>query len=275
MHLDKLSGCRSKRMTHQMRWIQTLTATVLVVLTGISQVHPAGHATATPEGALTETFDEAPQSSGIPMVGLRLVTDDGDVYTSGINLSDIVVAVPSEFVNRICVRVTTQDARYLALNPYLINDIQTDAPRARLEPISNRYLDELRRYSESEVAIKTYIVNDESCNPISALHLPRIRISNLTPTKAQTLEVRVNSRGRDVEAMLGLRKSETVADQTITSQYSVTCANTQNRAGLAFDRLCQFHFVDYSLVAGTIWTLTLALNDGFADSLHDYAVYLP
>lgn len=262
-----------------MRWTQTLAATVFVFLASVSQVQSAEYATATPERALTESFDEAPQSSGTPMVGLRLVAGAGagagDMDASRINLSDIVVAIPSKVVTRICVRVTTQDARYLALNPYMISGIRLDAPRARLEPVSDRYLDELRRYAESEVAIKTYVVNDESCSPVSVQHLPRMQISNLATAGVQALEVRVNSRGRDARAILDVKQAETMVGKTTPSRYTVACANTQNRAGLAFDRLCRFHFEDYASVAGTIWTLTLALNDGFADSLYDYAVYLP
>lgn len=262
-------------MTQRMRWIQTLVATILVFMAVIGQVQSAEYATATPEKKLIESYDEAPQSSGIPLVGLRLVAGEGDVYTSRINLSDIVVAVPSEVITRLCVRVTTQDARYLALNPYMINDIQPDMARARLDPISEQYLDELRFYSESEVAIKTYVVDDESCSPVSAQHLPRIRISNLATTGAQALEVRVNSRGRDATAILGVTEPASLVDKATPSRYTVACTNTQNRAGLAFDRLCRFQFDDYATLAGTFWTLTLALNDGFADSLHSYSVYLP
>ena len=259
-----------------MRWIGILAMSSFLLAPGIGRAQSVDYATATPVGALSESFDEAPQSSGIPLVGLRIVSSADELGTSRINLSDIVIALPSELAFRICVRVTTQDARYLALNPYAISGGQRNVSRARLAPVSYRYQRELGQYAQSEVAIKTYVVSNDSCNPVSVQHLPRIEASNLAEAGDQVLEVRVNSRGRDARAVL----SSTQADHSELAMaqpdhYEVACGNTRNRAGLAFDRICRFHFDDYANVSGAIWTLTLALNDGFADSHHDYLIYLP
>lgn len=260
-----------------MQWIRTLAVTLLPFLPCVGQVQSAELATATPAGDFAETFDLVPASSGIPMVGLRLVSSDSEFGTSRIDLSEVVVSLPAEGVPGICVRVTTQDARYLALNPYKIDGATTDLSRARLKPVSEGYEEELENYTQTEVAIKTYVANDGPCNPVLAQHLPRIGMSNLDSAEVQALEIRVNSRGRDVRATLTPHPSaDTAAEESVEAlRLEVDCGATQNRAGLAFDRLCRIPFDDYAALAGMNWTLTLALNDGFADSLHGYTVYLP
>lgn len=254
-----------------------VAAFLLGVALSVGESSSADLAVATPIDDFSESYDVAPRSSGLPLVGLRLVSGITSAVATRLNLADVVVALPSEPVQQICVRVTTQDARYMALNPYRISTEQADSNSAWLKPVSRQYHGHLRRYSPTEFAVKAYVSDNEGCSPVEAMHLPEIDTRTTLESSTLALVLQINSRGRDTSATLSLPSAELPSDSDSKPvEVKVECKDVRALAGLAFDRNCTLPLEAYGdTMSGKTWTLTIVMNDGFDDSIHNYSVYLP
>ena len=250
-------------------------ATFVISTIGLGTSYSAEVAVATPINNLAESFDEAPETSGLPLVGLRLVSSS-ESSAKTLDLLNVAVALPAKSVREICVRVTTQDARYSALNPYRIIEAHAGSTSVRLDPITVNYKKHLGQYSSAEMAVKAYVSDGIDCNPMKALHLPEIGESVRPDENTRFLQVNVNSRGRDTSAILGRALEESSADRPVDAFHvEVRCNRSLKLAGLAFDTVCTLPIKDYESVSRRSWSLTIVMNDGFDDSEQAYSVYLP
>ena len=220
----------------------------------------------------SETFDKAPLTSGLPLVGLRLDTDsmlsNNDTLVSG----DIYVALPSYGTEEFCVRASTQDARYSALNPYRVSSSVTTESIARLDAVTRQYTDVIEEYKKHNLAIKAYLPMGIGCSPVKAIHIPEV--PDELPDRSQpiVLEAQVNSRGREVRASLNKSvNGEPAAEPSI----SVACNTDRSLGSLAFDQICQLPVSNLDTNSNDRWFLVLILNDGFDDARYEFALHLP
>lgn len=261
-----------------MHWCFAVLATVFVAMLHVSKAYSDELAIATPVDKMSESFDVAPETSGLPLVGLRLVSTVPVPAASiaKLDLSNVAVALPSVPVQQICVRVTTQDARYVALNLYKISAAPAGTTSARLEPVSVSYEEPLKRYTTAQFALQAYVSSGKTCSPVAAMHLPEIDKPTTLESDSLALEISVNSRGRDTKATFGGPFRVSAQDESVEAfQVEVNCDRARALAGLAFDTICRLPLNTYEAVAGKPWTLRIVMNDGFDDSTHVYSVYLP
>ena len=101
-----------------------------------------------------ESFVTNPRVSGRLIVGLHLGRSADPYRSDGLS----VAGLRDQSVQQICVRVTTQDARYWALNRYIA--MRTPG-LGRLEA-PTRFAKELAAYNASQVAVRIIAAND--CN---------------------------------------------------------------------------------------------------------------
>jgi len=108
------------------------------------------------------------------------------------------------------------------------------------------------------------------------MHLPELRVPANLVTDQIMLEIKVNSRGRDTQAVLMSSKGSAASNtQQVNLYNSVRCESDRALAGLAYDKTCRLLLKAYASFSGNAYTLELTLNDGFDDVAHAFSVYLP
>src|ERR1041384_112876 len=117
--------------------------------------------------AFRESFVTNPRVSGRLVVGLHLGRSADPYRSDGLG----VASLRDQAVKEICVRVTTQDARYWALNRY----IAMRGPGLGHLEAPTRYAKELAAYNASQVAVRIIAAvdcNEDSDGPLVPAVLP-------------------------------------------------------------------------------------------------------
>lgn len=222
-------------------------------------------------GDPTESYDPArAKVSGPPLVGLRLGSRDGNVNPEKINPESLFVVRPPSLDSTICIRATTQDARYSTSNRYQILKKTPKAKYVRLQPLTKKYAETLRSYDNNKFAIRAYATFSPDCAHDEIVHLP---VSAQAPFRLKDAELIVFANGR---SQLGQAMLYAAGSGTGEPQGDLLASKDCTRAGaaslIAYDLLCRLAIPDG---ASGRMLLVLEFNDGFKSTAYRFAVYLP
>ena len=220
------------------------------------------------ETQFVESFDDAANVSGSPLVGLRLVQEKRSTKWDPNN---VLLVHPFETGVVFCIDAVTQDGRYSALNPFRAPSISKNSNLMRVTPLTLKHRARLTAYTNEQFAIRAYVPREKQCSPSNALHLPQV-LNELSDQ--MTLVIFANGRSRSATADL-LREKNDGDQPHDKNQVSSSnfCRNIKTGASIAYDLICSLP-LSLSVQARPI-TLQLTFDDGFDLDSYQYRVLLP
>ncbi len=259
------------------RLVTGLVAFLLASAAAIVRAEDAPIATlAADESVFNENYDKAVKSSGSPLVGLRFRLASRSADPGAVDLADVRVALASNNESgHYCAEITTLDARFLAVNDYVVDS--GIALVARLSPVTVEYPNILQEYPLDDFAIRVFIPKENCQKPTGALHVPEV----LAPTSnvsrsAYMLEARVNGDSRQVRAYLYAKDPAADPDGT-KAKWLVEglCVHLREESGLAYNHVCRLPASGDNIPVNSELWLQLELNDGRRDEIAGYRVFIP
>jgi hypothetical protein len=179
---------------------------------------------AQPDAEFAETLGGRTKVSGRVLVGLRIGPGPGRFDAERVR----VVLPPTGKALPLCVRITSSDGRYWALNPYLARPPFPPAPRL---DIRSKYEDELAGYGAEDIIIR--VADSSECHEDAEGMIRPVLydIDQLAADRPMQLHAYVNtgSAGASVELL----------DAAGQSLGMTKCARPENRAAVSFTRLCE------------------------------------
>lgn len=211
-----------------------------------------------PSETFNESFDDFPKTSTSDIVGVTFGTYDGLVRNNSVKLANPPLALDS--ATTICLVTVTQDARFLADNPFGRRALP-DESQLLATPITQSYESQLEAYDRSEIAIRAVLAEDETCYDQTQVFLPQIGSA-----ESETLTVFINSRNRDGTIRLS---NGTIGQGTP----QVHCTQAGSGSRMAFDLKCQYEITDP--LRGHLVDAMVELDDGFGIESIPFKVFIP
>jgi len=234
-----------------------ITAVIVVAWSGVALAQQVVDAVA--EDPFQESYDPVPDASGGQLLGIRMV--EGAEAARG---SGPLFLQPGGPAGRICVEAHTGDGRYSAANPFLVPS--PSASWVRIGALSRVHKDTLDGYDVGEIAVRSYVVNGETCTTEDPVLLPA---SGDPAAPAVALEVQVNAGGLTV----GARLSALGADgQPVAGGASGDCGPAGGGARLGFNTVCR---LSLEAVPPGLALLDIDFDDGFALDTVRHRILVP
>lgn len=233
-------------------WVAVLVCTPLPAQeAAIGRAIPA-----VPAKDFNESFDQYTNVSGSPLVGLSMGLLEGKI-----DLKNLIIAVPPDAPDQICINGTTQDGRFSAENPFNVIGTGADMEEVLIVDFTFKYESKFSTYIASELAVRSFqpTEEEEDCAARGALNLP------LMASDTGELVAMVNSRSRRTTAKL------TIPDN-VPGAIQGTCNVSRGRSGIAFDTICKF---PVDLEIPTEAELEIVFDDGFGKEVRLFRVFLP
>jgi len=208
-----------------------------------------------PTTAFNESFDEYPATSASDIVGVLIGT-----AAISIDINSLSVSNPPwdlEPSSILCVQVVTQDARFLAENPFQRRATKNETLLS-VSPVTLMWRDELLRYRPSQIAVRATLSNDRNCVLNSMVFLPLAGTSD-----ADTLTVLLNASNRDGEILIADEEQELEA----------SCQNADSGPMIAYDLACTVAVP--KKMRGKLLDTTVFLDDGFVVEPVKFNVFFP
>lgn len=206
-----------------------------------------------------ESYDPIPDASGGQLLGLRLL--GGAELVRGSGPLFLQPDIPAE---RVCVEAHTGDGRYSAANPFRIP--VASARWVRIGALSQVHKQTLDGYDVGDVAVRSYVVNGDTCTVAGAVLLPA---SSDPGARAETLEVQVNAGGLTVGAQLFALGAD---GQPVSEGVRGACEPAGGGARLGFNTVCRLALAD---VSPGLAQLDIEFDDGFVVETVRHRVLLP
>jgi hypothetical protein len=202
---------------------------LLFAVWGLLTLGPGGAAAgevvtlAQPDAEFAETLGGRAKVSGRVLVGLRIGPSPGRFDAGRVR----VALPPASEALPLCVRITSSDGRYWALNPYLARPPLPPTPRL---DIRTKYQDQLADYDGDDIIIR--VADSGQCHEdAEGLIRPFLYAHDgRAPDGATRLHAYVNTgSARATLELLG------PAGQSLGT---TKCTKPSNRAAVSFTRLC-------------------------------------
>lgn len=214
---------------------------------------------AQPDAEFAETLGGRTKVSGRVLVGLRIGPSPGrfDAGRLRVALPPVSEALP------LCVRMTSSDGRYWALNPYLARPPFPPTPRL---DIRSKYQDQLAEYGGDDIIIR--VADSGECHEDAEGVIRPILYSGYGAATdgAARLHAYVNTGSA--------RATLELLDAAGQSLGTTTCAKPGNRAAVSFTRLCELDLPP-ALAPGRYQLLITAKALTGGRVPHRFEVWLP
>ena len=232
-----------------------------IFLISISMATAAGDLVtlAQPAAGFEETLGGRTKVSGRVLVGLRIGSSPARFKADHVR-----VTLPSvDEVKSLCVRMTSGDGRYWALNPYTAQPPLPPMPRL---DIRSRYRDELGGYDGEDIIIR--VVDTEECHEdaVGLIHpVAYIAADELT------------SGGRQLHAYVNTgsaRAALELFDESGESVSSTKCEKPKSRAAVSYTRFCTLE-LPFPIARGEYQLVITARALTGASTKHRFAIWWP
>ena len=214
---------------------------------------------AQPDAQFAETLGGRTKVSGRVLVGLRIGPSPGRFDARRVR----VALPPANDALPLCVRMTSSDGRYWALNPYLARPPFQPMPRL---DIRSRYQDELAAYSGEDIIIR--IAESGECHEDVEGTIRPVSYADEDEAAAASTQLHVYVNTGSARASLEL------LDEDGQSLALTKCARPTNRAAVSFTRLCELD-LPQTLASGRYQLLITARALTGRRVPHRFDIWLP
>lgn len=234
-----------------------MTGLIMVAWSGVAMAQEVVDAVA--EDPFQESYDPVPDASGGQLLGVRMVGGAEAARGSG-----PLFLQPAGPASRVCVEAHTGDGRYSAANPFRIPT--PSASWVRIGSLSKLHKDTLDSYDVGEIAVRSYVVDGDTCTAADAVLLPA---SGDPEAPAVALEVQINAGGLSV----GARLSALGADgHPVPGGPSGDCGPASGGARLGFNTVCR---LSLATIPPGLARLDIEFDDGFVLDTVSHRVLVP
>lgn len=238
---------------------RTMLTFALLALPLAGLAHAQQVVDAVAEDPFQESYDPIPDASGGQLLGIRMV--DGAEMAHG---SGPLFLQPAGPASRICVEAHSGDGRYSAANPFRVPE--ASASWVRVAALSKAHKDRLDGYAVGEIAVRSYVVDGDSCTVDDPVLLPA---SGDPAAPALALEIQVNAGGLSV----GARLSSLGPDgQPVADGASGECGPAGGGARLGFNTVCR---LSLAAIPPGLARLDIEFDDGFVLDTVSHRILVP
>lgn len=212
---------------------------------------------------LRESFDAISPVSGIPLAGLTMGKEQGNL-----DINNVKITTPLLADRLTCIIARTRDGRYYSENPYIVPAATQNASLAKIAPATQKYARPLSKYKDENYALIGRLVSGNNCEAAADMYLPRV-----TDPKSSELFMYINSGSGStiVTATLLPNRDErgTIKNRNFRIFH---CNLLTDGANIAFDTECS---LDVAPFMGQACQIEVQLDDGIEPEPYRYTVLLP
>lgn len=214
---------------------------------------------AQPDAGFAETLGGRAKVSGRVLVGLRIGPSPGRFDAGSVR----VALPPASATLPLCVRMTSSDGRYWALNPYLAQPPFPPTPRL---DIRSRFQDQLADYGAEDIIVR--VADSGECHEDAEGTIRPVLYGNAAAAADGSVRLSAYVNTGSARASLEL------LDAAGQSLGATKCAKPRNRAAVSFTRLCELD-LPQTLAPGRYQLLITAKALTGGRVPHRFDIWLP